>query len=405
MMEPDETKRRAASSTVKGTPAGAGLTILLAVTAGLGAVNLCYAQPMVGLLAAEFGVHGAAVAQVSTAAQIGYMLGIVFLVPLGDMFDRRQVILALSACLILALLVASAAPTLPWLIAASLAIGVAATLAQQAVPLAATLAAPGTAGRRVGQVLSGLLAGILFARTLSGLVAEHFGWRAMYGLGAALAAALLAATWFGLPAQRPALQPGYASLLSNVLTLARRHGVLRRAALVQGLVFAGFSAFWSTLALHLQLAPFHLGPAAAGMFGLLGLAGVLIAPLAGRMADRRGAWSVTSVGVLLILFGWLAAGVVPGLAGLVLGVILLDAGVQVSLVGNQSAVFALDPAAQSQLNAVFVAGIFLGGAVGSGCGSLAWFLSGWHGVLFAGAGFTGLALTVHTAARPMAISA
>ena len=388
-----------APSNANRTAPGAGLTILLAATAGLGAANLYYAQPMLGLLQAEFGAHGAAVAQVSTAAQLGYTLGILFLVPLGDLFDRRRVILALTGALILSLLLAAAAPSLAWLIAASAATGIAATLAQQAVPLAASLASPDRRGQLVGQVLSGLLAGILFARTLSGFVAEHFGWRAMYGLGAALAAALMAATWFGLPSRPPVAPPSYRALLSSVVALARRPPTLRRAAIVQGLVFAGVSAFWSTLALHLHQPPFDLGPAAAGLFGLLGLAGVLVAPLAGRTADRRGARFVTTAGVLLILGGWGAAGTLPGLAGLALGVILLDAGVQASLVGNQSAVFALDAEAQSRLNTVFVAGIFLGGALGSATGSLAWLLAGWTGVLLTGAGFTVLALLVHRLAR------
>jgi predicted MFS family arabinose efflux permease len=379
------------------TVLGPKLTLLLAVTAGLGAANLYYAQPMIGLLEASFGVHGAAVAQVSTASQIGYTLGILLLVPLGDRFDRRRVILALNAMLIVSLLAAAAAPSLPWLILASAAIGVAATLAQQAVPLAASLAAPGSEGLVIGRVISGLLAGILLARTLSGVVSEHYGWRAMFYLGAAMATALLAATWFALPSRAPIARPSYAGLLRSVLSLAMRYGVLRRAAIVQGLVFAGFSAFWSTLALYLKQPPFLLGSAAAGLFGMLGLAGVLIAPLAGKMTGRFSAWLVTGMGVLLVLFGWLVAGVVPGLTGLALGVILLDAGVQASLVGNQSDVFALDPAAQSRLNTVFVAGIFLGGALGSVCGSLAWFLAGWTGVVLTGAGFTCLALVVHRA--------
>jgi len=380
-----------------------GLTVLLAVMAGLGAANLYYAQPMIGLIRAEFGSHGAAAAQVSTAAQVGYMVGILFLVPLGDLFDRRNVILGLTAALILSLLAAAVAPGLTWLIAASVAIGIAATLAQQAIPLAASLASPASAGRSVGQVLSGLLAGILLARTLSGVVAEHFGWRAMYGLGAIIAVGLLAAAWYGLPARRLGVRPTYAELLWSVYGLVRRHAVLRRAAAVQGLLFAGFNVFWSVLALHLEQPSFGLGPAAAGAFGLLGLAGVSIAPLAGRVVDRRGAWFVTAVGVLLVLLvlaGWLAGGLVPGLAGLAITVLLLDAGVQTSLVSNQAAVFALDPTAHSRLNTAFVAGIFLGGALGSACGSFAWFLAGWPGVLLAGAGFAGLGLVVHMIGRP-----
>lgn len=386
---------------VAGQPfaAGGGRTSLLAVIAGVGAANLYYAQPMIGLIGLSFHLHGAAAAQVSTAAQVGYLIGILFIVPLGDLRDRRTIILGLAGALILGLLAAAVAPNLPCLIAASLAVGSAATLAQQAIPLAANLADPATAGRAVGRVLSGLLAGILFARTLSGLVAEQFGWRAMYGLGAVIAAALLGAAWFGLPSSRPKAGSTYLQLLSSVVTLFRRHAVLRRAAAVQGALFAGFSAFWTVLALHLQQSSFALGPAAAGSFGLLGLTGVLIAPTAGRMVDRRGAFLVTTAGCVIVLLGWLAASIVPGLAGLALSVILMDAGVQISLVSNQAAVFALDPAARSRLNTVFVAGIFFGGAMGSGCGSAAWVLTGWPGVSLVGAGFAGLGLTVHCLGR------
>jgi len=373
---------------------GAGLTVLLAAMAGLGAANLYYAQPMVGLIGAEFRLHGAAAAQVSTAAQVGYMVGIVLLVPLGDLFDRRRLIIVLTAALVLSLLAAAAAPNLAWLLAASVAIGVSATLAQQAVPLAASLASPAVAGRAVGQVLSGLLVGILFARTLSGLVAEHSGWRAMYGLGALIAAALMGAAWFGLPTTRPITPPRYTRLLASVYDLVKRHGVLRAAAAVQGLLFAGFNAFWAVLALHVQQPPFGMGPAGAGLFGLLGLTGVLIAPAVGRMVDHQGPWRVGSVGVVLVLSGWAVAGVLPGLPGLVLAVALLDAGLQTALVSNQAAVFALDQASRSRINAAFVAAIFLGGALGSACGSLAWYHLGWPGVLLTGAGFTATALAV-----------
>ena len=378
---------------------GGRLTSLLAMTAGLGAANIYYAQPMIGLIGADFRVDGAAAAQASTAAQVGYLLGILFVVPLGDIYDRRSIILVLTVALIVALLAAAVSPTLICLIVASLAVGISATLAQQAVPLAANLADPATAGRSVGRVLSGLLAGILFARTLSGLVAEHFGWRAMYGLGAVIGAALFGLALVGLPRSHPTPSTSYADLLTSVMTLFRRHGVLRRAAVVQGALFAGFSAFWTVLALHLQHSSFDLGPAAAGLFGLLGLTGVLIAPLVGRTVDRIGAFRVTTAGIVFMLLGWLATGIVPGLVGLVLAVILMDAGVQISLVSNQAAVFALDPAARSRLNTVFVAGIFLGGALGSACGSAAWALAGWNGVLLAGAGFAGLGLIVHRSGR------
>ncbi len=376
------------------TPA---LTTLLAATAGIGVANIYYAQPMIGLFAASFGVPGAAAAQVSTAAQIGYTAGIVLLVPLGDRFDRRRIILILAATLVVSLTAAALAPNLLWLVLASIPIGVAATLAQQAVPLAGSLATDATRSAVIGRVISGLLAGILLARTLSGLVGERFGWRAMFALGAVMAACLFAATWRALPRTQPASRSSYSALLLSLATLWRRHRALRRAAIVQGCVFGGFTAFWSTLALLLETPLYHLGAAAAGLFGVVGLAGILAAPIAGRLADRYGTWTIALAGVLLILPGWAILGVVPGLIGIALGVVVLDTGIQVTLIANQSAVFALDRAAQSRLNTVFVTGIFLGGSLGSILGSLAWAAAGWPGVIATGATFTLLALATHFA--------
>ncbi len=384
------------SMAAKLTPA---LTTLLAAAAGIGVANIYYAQPMVGLFAASFGVHGAVAAQVSTAAQLGYTAGIILLVPLGDRFDRRRITLILTAILIASLAAAALAPSLLWLVLVSVPIGIAATLAQQIIPLAAGLATEATRGAVIGRVMSGLLAGILLARALAGLVGEHFGWRAMFALGAAMAAVLFAAIARALPQSEPAGRIAYPDLLLSLVTLWRRHRALRRAAIVQGCLFGGFTAFWSTLALRLQGAPYHLGAATAGLFGVVGLAGVLLAPIAGRLADRHGAWPVGLAGVLIVLPGWAILGLVPGLAGIGIGVIVLDAGVQTTLIANQAAVFALDRAAQSRLNTVFVAGIFLGGPLGSILGSLAWVAAGWPGVLATGAGFTLLALVTQVQGR------
>ena len=377
----------------------AGLTMLLAVTAGIAVANIYYAQPMVGLIAASFGVSGPAAVECVTAAQLGYAAGIVLLVPLGDRVDRRQLILAQTVLLTLALIAAAAAPSLALLAAASVVIGVASTLAQQAVPFAAELAGEARRGSVVGQVMSGLLAGILLARTVSGVVGEQIGWREMFVLGAVMALALLAWLWRALPRSRPGGQGSYGALMLSLLVLLRRHRALRRAALVQGLLFGGFSAFWATLALLLARPPYRLGAEAAGLYGVVGLAGVLVAPLAGRLADRRGPWLVGLVGTLVALPGWAALAFMPGLTGIGVGVVLLDAGVQATLIANQAAVFALDPAARSRLNTVFVTGIFAGGAIGSAGGSLAWAAAGWPGVVAFGAVFAALALVAHVLGR------
>jgi predicted MFS family arabinose efflux permease len=376
-----------------------GLIRLLAVTAGIAVANIYYAQPMVGLIAASFGTSGTAAVQCVTAAQVGYALGIVLLVPLGDRVDRRRLILGQSVLLTLALLAAAAAPSLAALSAASVIVGVASTLAQQAVPFAAEIAGERQRGRVVGQVMSGLLAGILLARTVSGIVGERFGWRPMFVLGAAMELALLGWLWRALPQSRPGGRGSYGTLMLSLLTLCRRYRALRRAALVQGLLFGGFSAFWATLALRLARPPYGLGAEAAGIYGVIGLAGVVVAPLAGRMADRSGPWLVGLAGVVLVLPGWAALALVPGLVGIGVGVVLLDAGIQATLIANQAVIFGLDPVSRSRLNTVFVTGIFVGGALGSSGGALAWAAAGWPGVILFGACSAALALAAHLLGR------
>ncbi|WP_415835112.1 MFS transporter, partial [Corallococcus soli] len=221
-------------------------------------------------MGATIGASDTAVGFVPTLNQMGYALGILLLAPLGDRFDRRRIILIKAALLSLALLLGSFAPGIGLLLAVSLVVGLTATLAQDIVPAAATLAFEHERGKVVGTVMTGLLLGILLSRVISGVVAEHFGWRAMYMVAAASVALVGVAAWRGLPRFHPTSSLSYGALLGSLAGLWRKYGALRRAALAQGLVSVGFSAFWSTLAVMLHGAPFHLGSAAAGAFGLAG---------------------------------------------------------------------------------------------------------------------------------------
>ena len=362
-------------------PLPALLLLLFAVGAGLAAATLYYAQPMLGLLGEEFRATPAAIGLVPTLTQLGYALGILLLAPLGDSFDRRRIILGKAGALVLALLTAAAAPSLGVLLAASLAIGLAATLAQDIVPAAATLAPDAQQGRMVGTVMTGLLLGILLSRVVSGFVAEHFGWRSMF-VGAAVSIALLAAVLgLRLPRFVPTSQLGYGALLGSLLTLWRRHSALRRAAMAQGLLSVAFSAFWSTLAVMLHAEPFHMGASAAGAFGLAGAAGALVAPLAGRVADRRGPELVTRLGAGLLTAAFIAMACGPDqLWVIAVGAVLFDLGAQAALIAHQAIVYRIDPAARSRLNAVLFVGMFTGMASGALLGS--WVLGrfGWQGV-------------------------
>ncbi|BEP37537.1 MFS transporter [Variovorax sp. V59] len=382
----------------RGLPAS--LVLLLAMGAGLSAASLYYAQPMLGVLGADIGASPRSVGLVPTLTQLGYALGILLLAPLGDRFDRRRIVLAKAAALCAALLVAGAAPSIGVLLAASLAIGLAATMAQDIVPAAATLAPEATRGKTVGTVMTGLLLGILLSRVVSGFVAEHFGWRAMFIAAAASIALIGAAAWRGLPRFRPTTHLAYAALLGSLGTLWSRHGALRRAALAQALLAVGFSAFWSTLAVMLHGAPFHLGSAAAGAFGLAGAAGALAAPLAGRLADRRGPELVTRLGAGLVVVSFAAMGLAPLMAPhaqlwlLALAAVGFDLGMQAALIAHQTIVYGIEPGARSRLNAVLFTSMFTGMAAGSALGALALAQWGWAGVTGLATGTAAAALAV-----------
>lgn len=363
------------------TDISSGLMLLLATGAGLAAATLYYSQPMLGILGDEFQATPDDIGLVPMLTQLGYALGIWLLAPLGDRFDRRRIILCKGVALSVALLVAACAPSLGVLMVASLAIGLAATLAQDIVPATATLALPAHRGKTVGTVMTGLLLGILLSRVVSGFVAEHFGWRSMFVAAAASIAVLVAAVGLHLPRFVPTTQLPYGALLGSLWTLLRRHSALRRAALAQGLMSIGFSAFWSTLAVMLHAAPFHLGSSAIGAFGLAGAAGALAAPLAGRMADRKGPERVTRVGAALLTMAFVAMACgTEQLWLIVAGAVVFDLGAQAALIAHQAIIYSIDPEARSRLNAVLFVGMFTGMSSGAYLGSLVLARFGWQGV-------------------------
>ncbi|WP_426749696.1 MFS transporter [Myxococcus sp. Y35] len=363
-----------------------GLRLLLAASAGVPVAALYYSQPMLGVMGASFKASDTVVGFLPTLTQLGYALGILLLTPLGDRFDRRRIILIKAALLSGALLLSGFSPGIGLLLAVSFAVGLMATVAQDIVPAAATLAPEHERGKVVGTVMTGLLLGILLSRVVSGVVAEHFGWRAMFMMAAGSVALIGLAAWRGLPRFRPTSTLSYGALLGSLAGLWRRYGALRRAALAQGMLSVGFSAFWSTLAVMLHGAPFHLGSAAAGAFGLAGAAGALGAPVAGRVADRFGPEVVTRLGAGLAAISFATMFASPWLepnarlwlfAGSAIG---FDLGVQMSLVAHQTLVFGIDPAARSRLNAVLFVSMFIGMAFGAASGSLVLARWGWGAV-------------------------
>ncbi len=373
-----------------------GLLLLLATIAGVSVANIYYNQPLLDALRHAFPADANWIGVVPTASQLGYAAGMLLLAPLGDRFDRRTLILLQIAGLSVALLVAAAAPALPVLAAASLAIGVLATIAQQAVPFAAEIAPPAERGAAVGTVMSGLLLGILLARTAAGLVGEYLGWRAVFCASVAALLALAVAVVLRLPRSTPTSTLRYPQLLASLWHLAVELRGLRYASATGAAMFAAFSAFWPALTLQLAGAPFHYGPQIAGLFGIVGAAGALAAPYAGKSADRRGPRAVVTLSIALVAASFVIFAVsATHVAGLVIGVIVLDVGVQAAQISNQSRIYALKPEARSRVNTVYMVCYFIGGALGASAGVAAWRGFGWSGLCAVGLLFACLAGAIH----------
>lgn len=382
-------------------PASRRLVLLLALSAGVTVANIYYNQPLLAAMARSFGASERETGSIPTLTQLGYGVAMLVLVPLGDRYERRGLIVRMVLISVAALVLLALAPSLPLLAAASLALGIASMVPQYIVPYAAGAAAPNERGQVVGTVMSGLLIGILLSRTISGFVSAHLGWRAMYLIAAAANALLALVLRLQLPSQPPAARVPLAELYTSLIQLARDQPILRLHAVLGALSFAAFSAFWSTLAFH--VAALGYGSAVAGSFGVIGVVGAVAAPIVGRIADRRDSSIVTLsalaiVAVSFVVFGLLGS----SLVGLALGVILLDFGVQAGQITNQARVYSLAPAMRNRLNTIYMSTYFAGGAFGSLLGSLAYTTGGWRAVAVSGIVLALIALSVFVAARARA---
>jgi predicted MFS family arabinose efflux permease len=376
---------------------------LLALTAGVSVANLYYNQPLLPDIARAFGVSEGAAAIVNTATQVGYAVGMLLFVPLGDILERRRLIALLLLGVAASLVSAAVAPTLAWLVGSSFLIGVTTIVPQLVIPYGAGLAPPAQRGRVVGHIMGGLLIGILAARVLSGALGAVAGWRAMFVLAAVLMIALAVAIVRLLPASPPTSRMRYPALLRSLVTIARQEPVVRDAAAIGALTFVAFSAFWTTLAFRLELPPLHYGSTVAGMFGLVGIVGALAAPMVGRLADKRTPRATVLAGLLVLLVAYLVVTVAGHtLVGLVIGVIVLDAGMQAVGVSNQARIYALPAEAHSRLNTVYMVTFFAGGSLGSLLGAWAWEGWRWAGVCGVMLSAVGVALLVYMAGRRIA---
>ncbi len=371
------------------------LVLLLAVTAGTAVASNYYAQPLLAIISHHLNVTRRATSLLVTSSQVGYALGLAAVVPLGDLLERRRLITGLLGISAIGLFAAAFSPNLVVLAMASLIVGVTSVVAQVAVPFSASLAAEHERGLVVGTVMSGLLIGMLTARTFAGFVADYLGWRAIYILAALLVFALVCVLHRELPVHREIGVPSYSHLMKSVWHLLRTERVLQHRSIYGACVFAGFSAFWTTASFLLSGSPYHYSARIIGLFGLVAVSGVIASPVAGRLADRGWARYQTPAFLLCTLVSWLPIALgADSLAWLVFGIILMDFGVHGMQITNQSEIYRLNPGSRSRLTTGYMTLYFLGGAIGSQTGAAMYERFGWNGVCWTGAGFVAIALIV-----------
>ena len=376
------------------------LVALFACASGLSVANVYYAQPLLDALAADFSIGRAAIGGVITVTQVGSVLALLLLVPLGDLLPRRRLMLAQLLALTAALAGVSLASHAAALMTGMLAVGMLGTaMTQGLIAYAASASAESERGRVVGAAQAGVVAGLLLARAVAGLIADIAGWRAVYAGSALAMIAMAAMLWRALPVPPLAARPvRYPQLIASMFALLRQDRVLRVRGTIAMLMFAAFSILWSALVLPLSAAPWGYSHTAIGAFGLVGLAGTLAASRAGRWADRGWEQRTSAAGLLLILLAWLPLGLfgmssgATALAALIVGILALDLGVQALQVTNQSLIFRASSDAHSRLVGCYM--LFY--AVGSGSGAIAatsvYEVAGWTGVCLLGGAVSAAAL-------------
>jgi predicted MFS family arabinose efflux permease len=379
-----------------GKRARRGLLPFLGLACGASVATIYYNQPLLLEISRTFRVSHGTGGIISVATQLGYAAGILLFVPLGDAAERRKLILRLFGAVSLALVAAGLAPSFWVLVAASVAIGLTASVTHIMVPMAPELADPGHGGRAIGTVMTGVLLGVLLARTASGAVAQAFGWRAVFLLAAVSTGTLVPLLWRRMPAMPPLRPLRYGEALGSLWDLVRQQPVLREASVLGFLVFASFIAFWTNLTFFLGSPHYRMGAGVAGSFGMVGAAGALIASPVGKLADRRGPRTTLTLALALLTAGYAILWIFGyRFAGLIVGVIVLDIGQQGAQISNQTRIFTICRAARSRINTVYMIVFFLGGALGSALSATAWNRWQWSGVCGWGLAMLALAWICH----------
>ncbi len=375
------------------------VVLLLAVATGLAAASIYCAQPLLDAIRQSLGIDVTTAGLIVTASQLGYGIGLVFLVPLGDLVERRRLAVCMTLGGAICLTGIAVAHSALAVLVAAVLVGALSVVAQILVAFAATLARPNEQGRVVGAVMSGLLLGILLARTVAGYLAHFGGWRAVFWTAAATMLVLAAALRKGLPAYHPNTGMTYPALIRSVLAILREEPVLRLRSVYGAVGFGAFSALWTPLAFLLSGPPYNYTSGIIGMFGLAGIAGALAASAAGRLADRGWANQMTGFSGALILSSWVFIKLGDrSLILLIVGIVLLDLAAQALHITNQSQIYRLRPDARSRITSAYMATLFSGGILGSSLSSFIYARAGWNGVSFLGVAFGAFAtfLWLHT---------
>ncbi|QGU86568.1 MFS transporter [Erwinia sorbitola] len=362
------------------------LVALMSIATGLSVACNYYVQPLLATIAQTFALSFHQAGFIVTTAQLGYAAGLLLLVPLGDMLERRGLIVIMSLLAAGGMVITALSSSLAMMLLGTVLTGLFSVVAQILVPLAATLAAPEKRGKVVGTVMSGLLLGILLARTVAGGLAQLGGWRTVYWVASVLMVLMAMALWRWLPRYKQSVPLNYGQLLRSIFTLYAQHPILRTRAIIGCLAFANFSVLWTSMAFLLSSPEWNYSEGEIGLLGLVGAAGALAARQAGSLADKGKARQTTSAGLLILLASWgLTALGANSLVALIFGIILLDLAVQGVHITNQSVIYRHMPEARNRLTAGYMTSYFIGGAAGSLLSASAFQAAGWYGVCAAGA--------------------
>jgi predicted MFS family arabinose efflux permease len=370
--------------------------LFMALCTGLIVANIYYCQPLVVMISKEFGVTESKGGIITFYTQLGYALGLLFFVPLGDMLEKRKQIIGTTALTVVFLIMAALSNSLLLLSIASLLIGATSIVPQLILPLAAHLSPDHKRGKIIGIVMSGLLIGILISRTISGFIGAWLGWRSMFWIAAAISTILLVVMRLVFPKVPSLFKGHYGSLMKTLITLVKEQPILREATAINALTFAAFGLFWTTMVLHLSQPPFGFHSDQIGLFGLAAVAGALIAPLIGGKADKGNPRVAIGYGLSIVLLAFILFYFFGyGVAGMVIGIILLDLGQQSVHVSNQTRVYALQPEARNRLNTVYMTVSFIGTSMGSAIGLWVWAKAQWAGICITGILFLLAAFTIY----------